>query len=79
MQASGARARDELDRLNSIVHGKKAQATTATILWAHVHGLAFLLPEGPLAGQFESDRERAKYLQTVGEKFANMVLNQSLP
>ena len=79
VQASGARARDELDRLNSIVHGKKAQATVATILWAHVHGLAFLLLDGPLAGQFESDRERAKYLQTVGEKFADMVLNQSSP
>jgi AcrR family transcriptional regulator len=73
VQASGARARDELDRLNVIVHGKSAQATMATILWAHVHGLACLLLDGPLALQFQSESERTKYLQTVGEKFADLV------
>jgi len=73
VQASGARARDELDRLNVIVHGKSAQDTMATILWAHVHGLACLLLDGPLALQFQSESERTKYLQNVGEKFADLV------
>ncbi len=73
VQTSGARARGELDRLNVIVHGKSAQDTMATILWAHVHGLACLLLDGPLALQFQSESERTKYLQTVGEKFADLV------
>ena len=79
VQASGARARDELDRLNTIVHGNKAQPTMATILWAHVHGLACLLLDGPLAVQFETELERKKYLRSVGEKFADLVLPESVP
>ena len=79
VQASGARARDELDRLSGIVHGKEAHATMATILWAHVHGLACLLLDGPLGSQFESVAQRAAYLRTVGEKFADLVLPQSSP
>jgi AcrR family transcriptional regulator len=77
VQASGVRARDELDRLSGIVHGTKAHATMATILWAHVHGLACLLLDGPLGGQFESNEERTQYLRTVGEKFADLVVPQS--
>ena len=79
VQASGARARDELDRLSGIVHGKKAHATMATILWAHVHGLACLLLDGPLGSQFESEADRANYLRTVGAKFADLVVPQSSP
>ncbi len=78
VQASGARARDELDRLNTIVHGEKAQATMATILWAHVHGLAFLLLDGPLVEQFETALERTKYLQSVGEEFADLILSKAV-
>jgi AcrR family transcriptional regulator len=82
VQASGARARDELDRLSGIVHGENAHATMATmatILWAHVHGLACLLLDGPLGSQFDSNEERTQYLQTVGEKFADLVVPQSSP
>ena len=78
VQASGSRARDELDRLNTIVHGEKAQATMATILWAHVHGLAFLLLDGPLVVQFETTLERTKYLQSVGEEFADLILSKAV-
>lgn len=78
VQASGVRARDELDRLNAIVHGNKAQATMATILWAHVHGLACLLLDGPMAVQFVTAIERTKYLQRVGEKFADLVVPQEV-
>jgi AcrR family transcriptional regulator len=79
VQASSTRARDELDRLNVIVHGKSAQATMATILWAHVHGLACLLLDGPLALQFQSENQREHYLQTVGEQFADLVFTQQGP
>lgn len=78
VQDAGARARGELDRLNTIVHGDKAQATMATILWAHVHGLAFLLLDGPLVVQFETAIERAKYLQIVGEEFADLILSKAV-
>jgi AcrR family transcriptional regulator len=78
VQASGDRARDELDRLNAIVHGNQAQATMATILWAHVHGLACLLLDGPLGLQFETELERRKYLLSVGEKFADLVLPKAI-
>jgi AcrR family transcriptional regulator len=78
VQASGTRARDELDRLNIIVHGKKAQPIMATILWAHVHGMACLLLDGPLAMQFETEFERTKYLLSVGEKFADLVLPKAV-
>ena len=43
----------------------------ATILWAHVHGLAFFLLDGPLAILFETELERTKYLLSVGEQFAD--------
>jgi hypothetical protein len=49
----------------------------ATILWAHVHGLACLLLDGPLAMQFESESQRVKYLRSIGEKFADMVLQKA--
>ena len=78
VQASGTRAREELDRLNIIVHGKKARPAMATILWAHVHGLSCLLLDGPLALQFKSELERTKYMLSVGEKFADLVLPKAV-
>jgi AcrR family transcriptional regulator len=74
VQASGARARSALDRLCAIVHGSQAHAAWATILWAHVHGLACLLLDGPLALQCQTESQRAEYLLGVGEQFADMVL-----
>jgi len=71
--ASGARARDELDRLSAIVHGESANPEMATILWAHVHGLACLLLDGPLSVHFENDTERAQHLHRVGEQFADLL------
>lgn len=71
---SGARARAELDRLNEIVHGKKAKAAQATILWAHVHGLACLLVEGPLLKHTQSRTQQSAHLNEVAERFADMML-----
>ncbi len=72
---AGARARAELDRLNRIVHGTFASAATATILWAHVHGLACLMLDGPLGVQLQSDRQRQTHLREVAEAFADRMLN----
>lgn len=74
MMESGARARAELDRLNVIVFGKKAKASQATILWAHVHGLACLLVEGPLLPHTKSRAQQVAHLRDVAEQFADMTL-----
>jgi AcrR family transcriptional regulator len=74
VQQAGGRARAELERLNVIVHGDGAQPELATVLWAHVHGLACLLVDGPLAMQFESAGQRAAFLEGVGGAFADRIL-----
>lgn len=74
VQASGTRARAALDRLCAIVLGAQANSAWATIIWAHVHGLACLLLDGPLGLQFQNAAQRDGYLRTVGEQFADMVL-----
>jgi len=38
-----------------------------------------LLLDGFLGSHFESEAERAAYLQTVGEEFADLVLRRSSP
>lgn len=70
---AGQRSRLELDRLNAIVHGDNANASSATILWSHVHGLACLLVDGPLAGHFENAGKLQAHLLAVAEEFADLV------
>ena len=74
LQEAGARARAELQRLNRIVHGKQATSALEMILWAHVHGLAGLLVDGPLARQLTSEPIRRQTLRDVGERFADLML-----
>lgn len=71
---AGKRARVELDRLNQIVHGEGANPAQAAILWAHVHGLACLLIDGPLAIEFENQDHRKHELEEVAITFADMLL-----
>ena len=71
---AGRRARAELDRLNQIAHGGKASQAQASILWAHVHGLACLLIDGPLAMAFETECQRRHHLDEVANAFATMLL-----
>lgn len=71
---AGSRARSELDRLNLIAHGNQATAEQATILWAHVHGLACLLIDGPLSMTLETDHQRQRHLEAVAHRFADMAL-----
>lgn len=71
---AGARARAELDRLNRIVHGSGATPAHASILWAHVHGLACLLIDGPLAAGLGDAQQRQRHLDEVSDAFAGMLL-----
>lgn len=71
---AGTKARAELDRLNEIAHGSRATHAQASILWAHVHGLACLLIDGPLAMEFESPPDRQQHVGEVVEAFADHLL-----
>ena len=73
-QEAGARARAELDTLTQIVHGAKATPALATSLWAHVHGLACLLVDGPLALHFDNATRRQTHVHEVIERFADHLL-----
>lgn len=73
---AGTGARAELDRLNVIVHRDAADAVQASILWAHVHGLACLLVDGPLSLQFNSPQARADHVRDVAQRFADLVLSR---
>jgi AcrR family transcriptional regulator len=75
---AGAGARAELDRLSRIAHGSRATRAQASILWAHVHGLACLLIDGPLAMAFETDRQRQHHLDEVATAFADMLLSRQV-
>jgi AcrR family transcriptional regulator len=70
---AGRRARAELDRLNQIAHGAAATPAKASILWAHVHGLACLLVDGPLAMAFETESQRRHHLDEVAHSFADLL------
>lgn len=70
---AGRLARDELDRLNRIAHGAGATPAQGSILWAHVHGLACLLIDGPLARAFETPDQRERHCREVADAFADML------
>ncbi len=70
---AGLRAREELEKLNRIVHGKVANQIHSTILWSHVHGLSCLLVDGPLGESFKSARQLNAYLSAVAEEFASKI------
>ena len=71
---AGRRARNELVRLTQIAHGEQATSAQGSILWAHVHGLACLLIDGPLATAFETQEQRERHRDEVAKTFANMLL-----
>lgn len=74
VQAAGTRAQSELLRLTELVHGNKATPAHATLLWAHVHGLACLLVDGPLASHFVGEPAIHQHLEAFGKQFADLIL-----
>lgn len=76
VREAGERARAELEHLTRIVHGPHPPAALATILWAHVHGLACLLLDGPLAPHLASTALRQAHLDDVLARFAALVLGE---
>lgn len=74
VQEAGARARAELDRLHAILPGAATSPARTSILWAHAHGMACLLVDGPLGTQLADPAQRQAHLLEVAEAFADQVL-----
>ena len=62
---AGERARHELARLARAVRGDDARIEAEVLIWSTVHGLASLLLDGPLAGEFSSMEERIDFARGV--------------
>ena len=62
---AGQRARRELARLAKAVMGDGAQVEAEVLIWSGVHGLASLLLDGPLAGEFSSIEDRIDFARGV--------------
>ena len=62
---AGGRARGELARLVKVVLGDDAPLEVEVLFWSGVHGLASLLLDGPLAGEFGSMEERTDFARRV--------------
>ena len=62
---AGQRARRELARLAKAVMGDGAQVEAEVLIWSGVHGLASLLLDGPLVGEFSSMEDRIDFARGV--------------
>ena len=62
---AGERARHELARLAKAVMDDGAQVEAEVLIWSSVHGLASLLLDGPLVGEFDSVQERIDFARRV--------------
>ncbi|WP_309323808.1 TetR/AcrR family transcriptional regulator [Actinomyces stomatis] len=62
---AGERARHELARLARAMMGDGAQLEVEVLIWSGVHGLASLLLDGPLVGEFGSMEERIDFARGV--------------
>ena len=62
---AGQRARRELARLAKAVMGDGAQLEAEVLIWSSVHGLASLLLDGPLVGEFSSTEDRIDFARGV--------------
>ena len=73
LQQSAQRAHAELESLVRIVNDGRHSSALESICWAHVHGLACLMIDGPLALQLPTERARQAHLHEVGQVFVDLV------
>jgi AcrR family transcriptional regulator len=72
--AASERAHAQLQRLVHLMHDGAYSEALANTYWAQVHGLAFLLIDGPVAERITSLKERRAHMrQTIGH-FADFAL-----
>lgn len=73
--AASERAYGELLRLVQLLHsGADEDGSLATTYWAQVHGLAFLLIDGPPAQQLTSLKARRAHMRATIGRFADFAL-----
>lgn len=71
---AGLLAFAELERLVRIAHGAAARPDLTAMYWAHVHGLATLLIDGPLGRGLDRVPSDGSLVTAARERFADLVL-----
>ena len=71
--AAAEHARAQCERLVRIVHDGRFSPALASMHWAHVHGLACLVLDGPLGPQLSTEEARRAHLVEASAHFAHMV------
>lgn len=77
---AGQRAHGELVRLVSIAHGEiaaDALSQLASLYWAHVHGLACLMIDGPLGQALPDHAARMRHVEDVSRRFVDCIVGSS--
>lgn len=67
-------ARAQCERLVRIVHDGHFSPALASVHWAHVHGLACLVLDGPLGAELPTEEALRAHLMEASEHFAALVL-----
>ena len=73
---AGEKAYGELMRLVQIMHGSDAAQSLSTVYWAHVHGMALLMLDGPLSRRIPDAQARMAHMHEAGRHFADMMLGK---
>lgn len=71
--AAGHRAYGELERMVKLLHEDGNEMLLSSIHWAHVHGLACLILDGPLGQQLFIREARLTFLDELSEQFADLI------
>jgi NAD(P)H-flavin reductase len=72
--AAAERARAQCERLVRIVHDGRFSPALASMHWAHVHGLACLVLDGPLGAELPTEETRRAHLMEASAQFAALVV-----
>ena len=78
-QAAAENARAACERLVRIVHDGRFSPALASMHWAHVHGLACLVLDGPLGAELPTEAARRAHLTEASAHFIHMVTGGTPP
>jgi AcrR family transcriptional regulator len=73
---AGEKAYGELLRLVNLMHGADGAQSLSTVYWAHVHGMALLMLDGPLSRRIPDMQARIAHMHEAGRLFADMMLGK---
>jgi len=78
-RAAAENARAACERLVRIVHDGRFSPALASMHWAHVHGLACLVLDGPLGAELPTEAARRAHLTEASAHFIHMVTGGAPP